>query len=97
MIDFSVPPALMNQVVKKGSVAVDGVSLTVAGLTDDGFRVAVVPHTLDKTTLCSINEGARVNIETDIIGKYVERFLQSGSKTGITEEFLSDNGFFKRK
>ncbi len=97
LIDLSVPALLMDQIVKKGSVAVDGVSLTVAELIDKGFRLAVVPHTLDNTTLGSIAEGARVNIETDIIGKYVERFMRSGARSGITEDFLSDNGFFKRK
>lgn len=97
LIDVSVPPLLMDQLVKKGSVAVDGISLTVAELMDNGFRVAVVPHTLENTTLGSIAEGARVNIETDIIGKYVERFMRLPAKSGITETFLSDNGFFKRK
>lgn len=97
LIDVSVSPVIMNQLVKKGSVAVDGISLTVAELMGNGFRVAVVPHTIDKTTLGTLAEGASVNIETDIIGKYVERFMGLGAKSGITETFLSDNGFFKRK
>ena len=91
----SCPAPLMGQIVKKGSVAVDGISLTVAELTPDGFRVAVIPHTLARTTLMQKREGARVNVETDLIGKYVEKHLASGKK-GITEDFLSEHGFFKK-
>lgn len=92
-IEFSCPAPLLGQIVKKGSVAVDGISLTVAGLLPAGFSVAVIPHTLRKTTLHDKKEGARVNIETDVIGKYVEKYFASG-KQGITEDFLSEHGFF---
>ncbi|MDP2690272.1 MAG: riboflavin synthase [Deltaproteobacteria bacterium] len=93
-LEVSCPKALMGQIVKKGSVAVDGISLTVAELMDDGFRVAVIPHTLKKTTLLAKKEGERVNIETDVIGKYVEKHFSSGRK-GITGDFLSEHGFLK--
>lgn len=94
-LEVSCPASLMGQIVKKGSVAVDGISLTVAGLSQDGFTVAVIPHTLKKTTLPDKKEGARVNIETDVIGKYVEKYFASG-KQSITEDFLSEHGFFRK-
>jgi len=68
--------------VEKGSIAVDGVSLTIAGLVDGGFDVALVPHTLAHTTLARLRPGDRVNLEVDVLGKYVERLLpRSGEPT----------------
>ena len=72
---FSLNPGLAGQLVPKGSVAVDGVSLTVVSVVDDGFSVALIPHTLQETTLGRRNIGDRVNIETDILGKYVQKML----------------------
>lgn len=97
-IDITIngPQELMEQIVKKGSVAVDGISLTVADMQTDCFTVAVIPHTVAMTTLKTLLAGARVNIETDIIGKYVQRFLAKGERHGITEGFLSEHGFVKR-
>ena len=94
-IDFSIPAELQGQIVKKGSVAVDGISLTAADLIEHGFRVAIIPHTLKNTSLSSKKEGDRVNIETDIIAKYVERFLGAYKKQGIDEDFLRRHGFIK--
>jgi riboflavin synthase len=68
---------LLRYVVEKGSIAVDGVSLTVAAVDDEGFAVALVPHTLAVTTLGSLAPGDRVNLEVDILAKYVERLLRS--------------------
>ncbi len=68
-LEFSVPGELLAYLVKKGSVAVDGISLTIAGLTRDGFSVALIPHTLKLTTLGSKARGDHFNIETDIIAK----------------------------
>jgi len=95
-IEVALPEALRSQVVKKGSVAIDGISLTVADVTAEGLRSAIIPHTLKKTTLISKPEGARVNIETDIIGKYVEKYFLSAKK-GVTEGFLEEHGFFKKR
>ena len=67
------PTALLRYCVEKGSVAVDGVSLTVADLDDVGFAVALVPHTLEATTLGSLAQGDQVNLESDVLAKYVER------------------------
>lgn len=69
------PAELLRYCVEKGSVAVEGVSLTVAELADDAFAVALVPHTLDATTLGRLRPGRRVNVEVDMLAKYVERLL----------------------
>jgi riboflavin synthase alpha subunit len=69
------PAELMRYVVEKGSIAVEGTSLTVAALNGDGFAVALIPHTLQATTLGSLAAGDRVNLEVDVLAKYVERLL----------------------
>src|SRR5262249_14827222 len=71
------PPELLPYVVEKGSIAIDGVSLTVAAHDERGFAVALVPHTLEVTTLGRLQPGDRVNLEVDILAKYVERLLRS--------------------
>ena len=74
-------------IVMKGSVAVDGISLTVAGTSSSGFTVAVIPHTADVTTVRYMKNGDTVNLETDIVGKYVEKLIlpeASGKSSGIT-------------
>jgi riboflavin synthase len=72
---FDAPPELLRYCVEKGSIAVQGVSLTIAALDDGGFAVALVPHTLDATTLGALVPGAPVNLEADVLAKYVERLL----------------------
>jgi riboflavin synthase len=72
---FDAPPELVRHIVVKGSIAVDGVSLTVAALDDQGFAVALIPHTLAATTLGGLAPGDPVNLETDVLAKYVERLL----------------------
>jgi riboflavin synthase len=79
---FAAPPDALRYVVEKGSVAVDGISLTVAALGDDSFDVAVIPHTLAVTTLGHKDQGAPVNLEADLIAKYVERLLVPTSREG---------------
>ena len=74
---FALPAEQARQVVQKGFIAVDGVSLTIAALTADAFEIALIPHTAHETTLGSLREGDFVNLETDIIGKYVERLLRA--------------------
>ncbi|MCW2975015.1 MAG: ribB [Actinomycetia bacterium] len=71
------PQDMLRYCIEKGSVAVDGVSLTVAALDDDGFAIALIPHTLAETTLGALGEGDSVNLEVDILAKYVERLLPS--------------------
>jgi len=72
---FSAPADVLRYVVHKGSITVDGISLTVAAVADDAFEVAVIPHTLAVTTLGARAIGARVNLEVDLVAKYVERLL----------------------
>jgi len=74
-VTFEAPRELLRYCVVKGSVAVDGVSLTIAALDDDAFAVAVVPHTLEVTTLGTLAIGDRVNLEVDVLAKYVERLV----------------------
>lgn len=74
---FRTSPALLRQMASKGSVAVDGVSLTLVDVTDERFSVALIPHTLDATTLGQRRVGDEVNLETDVLAKYVERQLAS--------------------
>lgn len=73
------PPDVLRYVVEKGSIAVDGVSLTVAELADDAFAVALVPHTLEQTTLSALVPGRQVNLEADVLAKYVERLIAERS------------------
>jgi riboflavin synthase, alpha subunit len=89
--------ALLRYIVEKGSVTIDGISLTVTRTFSDSFSVSVIPHTAAQTTLKEKTEGDIVNLETDIIGKYVEKLLQFTPKeqtqSNITKEFLSRYGF----
>ncbi len=74
-IAIDAPVDLRRYCVEKGSIAVDGVSLTIASLSDDGFEVALIPHTLGATTLGELAPGDHVNLEADVLAKYVERLL----------------------
>ena len=88
---------IQKYIVRKGSVAIDGISLTVADVEDETFRVSIIPHTGSETIMLEKNPGDIVNIETDIIGKYIERFVQNGNKkineSRIDIDFLSKHGF----
>lgn len=75
VVTIALPPALARYVVEKGSIAVDGVSLTVSALTPGGFQVSLIPTTLADTTLGAAGVGARVNLEVDVLAKYVEHLL----------------------
>ncbi len=74
-VGLSAKRAVLRYLVEKGSVTIDGISLTVAGLDEDGFEVAIIPHTREVTTLGSKAQGDRVNVEVDVLAKYVERLL----------------------
>jgi riboflavin synthase len=76
VLEIEVDPSLTRYLVEKGSVALDGVSLTVSALEDTGFAVSLIPETLERTNLGRIGEGSRVNIEVDILAKHVERLLR---------------------
>ena len=88
--------ALLRYIVEKGSIAIDGVSLTVADVTAQDFSISAIPHTFAVTVLRDRREGDIVNLECDIIGKYVEKLLQPAetpAQRGITLEFLAEHGF----
>jgi riboflavin synthase len=91
------PAALLRYVVEKGSIAIDGISLTVAGVDAQAFSVSVIPHTRAVTALARRTVGATVNLECDIIAKYVEKLMTPApparEASGITEEFLAQYGF----
>ena len=78
----SAPPELLRYCVEKGSIAVGGVSLTISALDDGAFEVALVPHTLEQTTLGRAQAGDAVNLEVDILAKYVEKLVHPGTITG---------------
>ncbi len=95
-VTVSAAAELLRYIVQKGSVSIDGVSLTVAYADERVFKVSIIPHTGDITTLLRKNAGDTVNIECDIIGKYIEKFLftrEPEKKPGINMDFLSENGF----
>jgi riboflavin synthase len=92
---FSVSKELANMMIKKGSVSIDGISLTIVEIREGLFSVALIPYTLEVTTLGFKKAGEQVNIETDMLGKWVKRILTTNDSTtsGITEEMLKDKGF----
>ena len=99
IIAFAAPPTVMRYVVPKGFIAVDGMSLTVVERLEDGFTVSFIPHTLANTVASGYRAGAPVNLEADILGKYVERFLlerekePAGLSSALSREFLARHGF----
>lgn len=105
-IEIRCDRALLRYVAEKGSVTIDGVSLTVTATGDEGFSVAIIPHTAGNTTLDELKAGARVNVECDLVAKYLERLIAFGPRdgadagesgprapSGLTEDFLRSNGF----
>ncbi|MEW5867282.1 MAG: riboflavin synthase [Bacillota bacterium] len=100
LITIKAPASVMRYVVEKGSIAVDGVSLTVASCTEQGFTISVIPHTASVTTLGSKRIGEPCNLEGDIIGKYVEKLLRpyleqrkAASSSSLTLDFLRALGY----
>lgn len=90
-------PELLRYIIEKGSVAIDGISLTVARVEKDRFAISAIPHTVQQTILHERKEGDLVNLEVDMVGKYIEKLLPSFSKqekgSTITKEFLEKYGF----
>lgn len=96
-ITISAPKELLKYIVFKGSIAIDGVSLTAAYVDDETFKVSIIPHTQNETILVKKEVGAEVNLECDLLGKYIEKFLNlkeaSNTKSNIDMKFLKENGF----
>ncbi len=99
LTEITAPAEVMRYIIKKGSVAIDGISLTVVDRTENTFRVSLIPHTAKLTTLGYKKVGDRVNLESDIIGKYVEQLMglktpaANGEKPALSLEYLAENGF----
>ena len=99
ILSFSVPIEQDRYIIEKGSITIDGISLTVNSCSKGNFSVSIIPHTMQMTTLGQLRNGGRVNIEVDIIGKYVEKLLsEKGHKgspeSGINSAFLAERGFY---
>lgn len=97
VVEIAAEARLLRYILPKGSIAIDGISLTVTAVTDSSFSVAIIPHTAKETTLGFKGVGDKVNLETDIIGKYVERLLNTGeygkSAKQLDKNILLENGF----
>ncbi|MFZ3130062.1 MAG: riboflavin synthase [Desulfosporosinus sp.] len=96
--EISTPPTLLSYMLPKGSIAVDGISLTLIDVESEYFTVSLIPHTFEQTTLGLKGIGASVNLETDLIGKYVARFMglnttPSKNKPDLSLGFLAEHGF----
>lgn len=93
-LKIKVPDGFSQYYVKKGSITIDGISLTIADISNNIINVAVIPHTYEATNLSSLKKGDAVNIEFDILAKYVEKnLLMNDNKNNITMDFLEENGF----
>lgn len=101
LFTFAVPPGLGRYIIEKGSITVDGISLTVNRCDQRTFAVSIIPHTLSVTTLGGLSGGSAVNIEVDLIGKYVEKLLAvkpeggAGAGSNLNPAFLAAHGFLK--
>lgn len=96
LLEISAAPTLLYEIVEKGSIAIDGVSLTVVSVGESGFTVSIIPHTGAQTILLEKSPGDPVNLETDVIAKYVRRFTSPApeeKKSTLTLAFLRENGF----
>lgn len=95
VVTITTPPELLKYIIKKGSIAIDGISLTVTEVTETSFSVSLIPHTAKETTLGFKDVGDRVNLETDIIAKYVERMLGFQKKDEQQEPLLDKSMLFE--
>ena len=98
---FETPMNLARYIAEKGSICIDGISLTVNRVENNTFEVNIVPHTLQETTMGDFKPGRKVNLEVDIIARYLERLLQGGALSetgqGITKSLLAQHGFIKSR
>ena len=92
-ITIATQQSILKYIVERGSIAIDGTSLTVAYVDDRVFKVSIIPHTKEKTILLRKRIGDEVNLECDIIGKYVEKLTQSSKESTFDMDFLASNGF----
>ena len=93
IVTVSYPKEFSNYIINVGSIAVDGISLTIAGYNENQFSVSIIPHTWQSTNLSARKTGDEVNLEFDVLGKYVARLLGKDTQGKITEEWLRDLGY----
>jgi riboflavin synthase len=102
IFEIKAPPKILRYVIEKGSIAIDGISLTVIGMTVDSFKVSIIPHTVKQTILGIKKPGDPVNLENDLVGKYIEKLLLNPApktdrnqekSAGLTIDFLTEAGF----
>jgi riboflavin synthase len=91
--EISISDELSRFLIPKGSVAVDGISLTIIECGQQSFRIGLIPHTREHTTLGAKGVGDHVNLETDVMGKYIYKYLKGASGEGVTEDYLREAGF----
>ncbi len=94
-ITIEISSELARSIVKKGSIAIDGISLTVNDQSDNKFTINIIPYTASRTTILEKNQRDKINIETDIIGKYVDSFLKKKEGKKLDIDFLARHGFLK--
>lgn len=92
-LTIEMPRQYMRYVAKKGSICVDGVSLTVNEVSENSFAVNIIPHTADETIIGGYHQGTAVNIEVDLVARYLERLLEGGEDAGISKDFLRAHGY----
>jgi len=102
IFEIGAPPKILRYIIEKGSIAIDGISLTVIGMTADSFKVSIIPHTVKQTILGIKKAGDPVNLENDLVGKYIEKLLVNPApktdrnqekSAGLTIDFLTEAGF----
>ena len=94
---IQIPKSVSRYVVTKGSIAIDGISLTVNACGRDEIEITLIPYTLEKTTLIGKRMGDRLNLETDILGKYVEKLMEGRESGKVTSSFLREHGFIEEE
>lgn len=93
LLEIQLPPDLMRYCIREGSVAVDGISLTISGISPATIQINVIPHTVKRTTLQHIKIGDEVNIEVDVIARFIEKFLEKSPDSGLTRDKLRQWGY----
>ncbi len=93
LVDISYPKEFNKYLINVGAIAIDGISLTVANFDEEKFTVSIIPHTWKVTNLADRTIGSEINLEFDVLGKYVARLLNKEKQSNITEEWLKQNGF----
>lgn len=93
LVWFSVPKEIQKYIILEGSITLNGISLTIADISDGQYQVSIIPHTWNQTTFSSLKVGSTLNIEVDVLAKYVESFLKTAQSSKVNMEWLKEKGF----